>query len=84
MSVVWSNIGTLDPKAERAAARAGLRQGQRAEELKRMFDDEGADVIALQEHQLRWALPAGILQRQPTRLSGLHFGSGEAVSSSSN
>ena len=51
MTVVSANIATLDLKAERAA-RAGLCQGQRAEELKRMFDDAGADVIALQEHRL--------------------------------
>ena len=71
MTVVSANIATLDPKVERAAARAGLRQGQRAEELERMFDDAGADVIALQKHRLQtemwWALPADILQRQPTR-----------------
>ena len=53
MAVVSANIATLDPKAERAGARAGLRQGQRAEELERMFDDAGADVIALQEQRLQ-------------------------------
>ena len=51
MTVVSANMATLDPKAELAAARAGLRQEQRAEELKHMFDDAGADVIALQEHR---------------------------------
>ena len=55
MTVVSANIATLDPKAERAAARAGLRQGQRVEELERMFDDAGADVIAPQEHRLQSA-----------------------------
>ena len=53
MILVSANIATLVPKAERAAARAGLRQGQRTEELERMFDDAGADVIALQEHRLQ-------------------------------
>ena len=53
MTVVSANIATLDPKAERAAARTGLHQGQRAEEPERMFDDAGADVIAPQEHRLQ-------------------------------
>ena len=53
MTVVSANIATLDPEAERAAARAGLRQGQRAEELERMFDKAGVDVIAIQEHRLQ-------------------------------
>ena len=53
MTVVSANMATLVPKAERAAARAGLRQGQRAEELERMFDDAGAHVIALQKHRLQ-------------------------------
>ena len=53
MTVVSANVAALDRKAERAAARAGLCQGQRAEELERMFDDAGADVISLQEHRLQ-------------------------------
>ena len=52
MTVVSAPTATLDPRAERAAARAGSRQGQRAEELECMFDDAGADVIAL-EHRLQ-------------------------------
>ena len=48
-----ANKATLDPEAEGAAAIARLRQGQRAEELERLFDDAGADIIALQEHRLQ-------------------------------
>ena len=53
MTVASANIATLDSKAERAAARAGLRQEQRAEELERMFNDANANVIAPQEHRLQ-------------------------------
>ena len=72
MTVVSANMATLDPKSERAAARAGLRQGQRAEELERMFDDAGADVIAPQEHHttqcFREKLPTvRILARRQTK-----------------
>ena len=90
MTVVSANVATLDPKAERAAARAGLRQGQRAEELERMFDDAGADVIAIQEYRLQTTGQrcGGLFQETPapahkTR-SGLHCGFDEAVSNSLN
>ena len=89
MTVVSANTATLDPKADRAAARAGLRQGQRVEELERMFDDAGADVIALQEHLLQTTGQrcGGLFQcvySAHKALSEMHFGSDEAVSSSSN
>ena len=53
MTVASANIATLDPKAERAAAHARLRQGKRAEDLELMFDDAGVDVIAIQERRLQ-------------------------------
>ena len=54
-----------------------------------MFDDVGADVIALQEHGLQTTGQrcGGLFQQAvPAHkaLSVLHFGSGDAVSSSSN
>ena len=53
LSLVTANIATMDPKAERAAGRAGRCQGQRAEELERLFDQAGADLVAVQEHRLQ-------------------------------
>ena len=84
MTVVSANTAKLDPKADRAAARAGLRQGQRVEELERMFDDAGADVIALQEHRLQTTgqRRGGLFQYENSAhkaLSEMHFGSDEAV-----
>ena len=72
MTVVSANIATLDPKAER---------GQRAEELERMFDDAGTDVIALEEHRLQtFGQRYGLFQQVYSSASP----QGEAGSSSSN
>ena len=90
MTVVSANIATLDPKAERAAAREGLHQGQQAEELERL-------MTRVQTSSLHRNIGSNLLDRDVVGSSSkctpapahkallvLHFGSRETVSISLN